>query len=240
MYAHHPDVNWAGSVLWLLGMALAGYLVAWFFTDRMGVRRTPYVALLAAVTGGLAAGYVAWSGAGADFWLDRWGWGLLAALVSGLVLALLLRRAVVAPLGHADEKVGTGRFLWEGGLYGVAEGLLLSALPVVVTWQAFSAAGWFEGRRGVAAALSALLASGVLIAVHHLGYRGYRGRRLVMPVVACMVLSVAVLASGSPLAAIGGHVVLHAALLRRHIEMPPETEPRAVAPPELGRALPAH
>jgi hypothetical protein len=39
--------------------------VSWVLTDRLHVRRTPYVGALAAVTAGLITSYLAWSGAGA-------------------------------------------------------------------------------------------------------------------------------------------------------------------------------
>ena len=34
-----------------------------------------------------------------------------------------------------------GAVLWEGVVYGIDEGLLLSVLPVLMTWQALSALG---------------------------------------------------------------------------------------------------
>ena len=106
-------------------------------------------------------------------------------------------------------------------MYGAAEGLLLSVLPVVVVWQGFTGSGGTDGWRGVAAGVLALAASALVIVVHHLGYREFRNRRIVQPLMACLVLSLGYLLTGSPIAAIGGHIVLHLALLRRGIELPP-------------------
>ncbi|HEX6206721.1 MAG TPA: hypothetical protein VF058_00005, partial [Actinomycetota bacterium] len=108
----------------------------------------------------------------------------------------------------------------EGVVYGSAEGLLLSVLPVVVTWQLLGALDWGDAWRG----LAALAASVVVIVAHHLGYPEYRGRGIVSPVIGCTALSVAYLATGSPIAAIGGHIVLHLAMQLRGMELPPHAE----------------
>ena len=218
------------AVLWLLGIAVVGFLVSWVLTDVLRVRRGPYVAALGLVTGGVVAGFLVWSGAGAGFWIEDWPWGVLGAIVAGIVLAMLVRRRAATA-----GRLHTAGALWEGVVYGATEGLLLSVLPVVATWQAFAAADWTEGWRGVAAGAAAIAASMAVIVVHHLGYRGYRGRALIAPLLGCTILSVASLISASPIAAMGGHVILHLAMLRRGMEMPPHA---AVGPGpiEAGRA----
>ena len=214
-------IDWAGALLWLVGIAGGAFLISWVLTDLLQVRRAAYVGALAALTGGLTAGYVAWSGAGAGFWVDGWAWGLLAAALAGTFLALMVSRV---PGARSTRRTGAIASVWEGLVYGSAEGLLLSVLPVVVTWQMLAALGWTGGWRGAAGA-AAVAASAVVIAVHHLGYREYRGRRIVSPIIACTVLSIAYLLTASPIAAIGGHIVLHLAMLRRGMELPPHAGP---------------
>jgi hypothetical protein len=236
MFALHNDLGWVAAVLWLLGVSVGGYAVAWVATDRLHIRRTPYIALLAAITGGLTAGYLLWSGAGSALWLDRWGWGVIGAVVAGGALAVAVNRARLTSEQVVPQRVGVAAVLWEAGVYGVVEGLLLSVLPVLITWQAFATAGWTDGIGAVVAGGAAMLASVVLIVVHHLGYVGYRGRRLVLPVVACGVLSLAFLLTGNPIAAMGGHALLHAGILRRGMEMPPHAA--AAAPAASARPAP--
>jgi hypothetical protein len=61
-----------------------------------------------------------------------------------------------------------------------------------------------------------------VIVVHHLGYRGFQDRAVLVPVlVGCGLLSLAYLLTASPLAAVGGHILLHTALTLRGTEMPP-------------------
>lgn len=163
------------------------------------------------------SGYVAWSGAGAAFWVARWPWGVLGAVVAG---ALLARLVSGIPTAHPAGGMSGATSAWEGVAYGTAEGLLLSVLPVVVTWQLFAAVGWTEGgraggRRG------------------RLGGQRSRdrgppprlpavsGTRDALPAGGCSILSLAYLLTGNPLAAVGGHIVLHLAMLRRGMELPP-------------------
>lgn len=206
----------AGGLLWLVGILLAGFVVSWVSTEVLHVRRTPYIAVLSLATLGLVAGYAAWSGLDASAWSTNLAWGVVAALVAGGLLAIVVNRA---PIRKPLRSEATARDeLWEGLVYGGVEGALLSVLPVLVTWQLATAAGW----AGAAAGAAAIAASMAMIVVHHLGYAGYRSRQMVLPVVGCTLLTLAYLLSGSPVAAMGGHVLLHAGLLRKRLEMPPE------------------
>jgi hypothetical protein len=63
---------------------------------------------------------------------------------------------------------------------------------------------WTGGGWRVLAAAAALLSCALVIAVHHLGYRGFRVREMVFQVVGCLVLSLAFLLTTSPIAAVGG------------------------------------
>jgi hypothetical protein len=84
-----------------------------------------------------------------------------------------------------------------------------------------------------------MLASLVVIVVHHLGYRGFHNRAALVPVmVGCGLLSLAYLLTASPLSAVGGHILLHTALARRGTEMPPYATGGAHVVP-LGRQRPA-
>jgi hypothetical protein len=222
MFESQTTVGWGGSLLWLGAIAVASFLVSWLLTDRLGIGRVAYVGALALVAGFLTAGYIAWSGAGAAFWTNDWAWGIAGALITGAFLSLGVGRVPVARPG--PRKMGAGAVLWDGVVYGAAEGLLLSVLPVVVIWQGFAGAGWTHGWRGILAGLVSLAASAVVIGVHHLGYREFRGeglRNMRFPVMGCSVLSLGYLVTASPIAAMGGHFILHVAMMIRGVELPP-------------------
>jgi hypothetical protein len=216
------SISWPGAFGWLAAIAAASFLVAWVLTSRLGVRRTPYIGALALVTGGLAWGYLTWSDTDlASFATNRWGWGLVGAAVAGAILAGLSRHQPRGPRSQGGRLTAT--LVWEGVVYGSTEGLLLSVLPVLVTWQAFAAHGWTSGPgRSLVAGTAAMAASLAVIVIHHLGYHGFHTPAALAPVmVGCGLLSLAYLLTASPLAAVGGHILLHTALNLRGTEMPP-------------------
>jgi hypothetical protein len=216
------SISWLGALGWLAAIAAASFLAAWVLTSRLGVRRTPYILVLALATGGLTWGYLTWSDTTlTSFATTRWGWGLIGAAVTGALLARLSRHQPSGPRPRGRRLTAT--LAWEGVVYGSTEGLLLSVLPVLVTWQAFAANGWTSGiGRSLVAGIVAMVASLAVIVIHHLGYRGFHSRAALVPVmVGCGLLSLAYLLTASPLAAVGGHIVLHTALNLRGTEMPP-------------------
>ena len=216
------SISWLGALGWLSAIAAAGFLIAWFLTTRLRVRRTPYIAALALVTGGLTWGYLTSSDTSlTSFATNRWGWGLVGAAVAGAILARLSRHQPGGPRPEGWRLAAT--LAWEGVVYGITEGLLLSVLPVLVTWQAFAAHGWTSGTgKPLVAGTAAMGASLAVIVIHHLGYQGFHTRAALAPVmVGCGLLSLAYLLTASPLAAVGGHIILHTALNLRGTEMPP-------------------
>lgn len=220
--------DWVGTVAWFFGLAVTAFLVSWLLTDVLRIARPYYVGALTAVTTAITAGYLVWSGNGTAFWTDGWAWGLIGAVVAGAFIALMLRRVREQ---HQQHPSGVATVLWETVVYGTAEGLLLSALPVVIIWSAFDGAGWTSGWLVVGAGAAAIFASLFVIVVHHLGYATFRSRRIAQAVTGCLVLSLAYLLTGSPLAPVVGHIILHAAILQRRMELPPEaTIPRPTQP----------
>ena len=119
----------------------------------------------------------------------------------------------------------TGQVLWEDVVYGASEGMLLSVLPVLTVWQALERLGWTTGWAGkLGTGALSLGASVVVIAAHHLGYRDFRGRQLVLPVAGCLWFGLAYVITASPLAAVAGHIGLHAGLDANDMQLPPYRE----------------
>jgi hypothetical protein len=233
------SISWLGALGWLAAIAAASFLVTWVLTSRLGVRRTPYILVLALLTGGLTVGYLAWSDTSlTGFATNRWGWGLIGAAVAGALLARLSRHQPSGPRPQGWRLAAS--LAWEGVMYGITEGLLLSVLPVLVTWQVFAAHGWTSGiGRSLVAGIVAMVASLAVIVIHHLGYRGFHSRAALAPVmVGCGLLSLAYLLTASPLAAVGGHILLHTALNVRGTELPPYATGGAHIVP-LGHQRPA-
>jgi hypothetical protein len=221
--------TWQDALMAFAVIALVAFLVTWVLTDLSGIRRATYIPLLLVVTLGLGAGYCAWSGTSAGELLSSgMGWAVLAGLVVAAVAFPLVQRLPAHP--HATGGKLVGLMLWEGVLYGIAEALLLSTLPVLAVWQACVALGWTDGAwPRIGSAALAVAGSLLVILVHHLGYAEFRteaGRPGLFGALAvCGVQAIAFLASGNALAPIVAHVVLHGQLLLRGDELPPARVP---------------
>jgi hypothetical protein len=229
--APDPSFTWQVALAAFTIIAVVAFLVTWVVTDLLGLRRTPYIAVLSFVTLDLLGGYLAWSGLGlADLITERWGAAVVAGLVAAIVVAPGVRRLPAGIRPHGTRLAG--RLAWEGLAYGVSEALLLATLPVLAVWQACDALGWTDG--GWASAGSGTLAivgALAVITVHHLGYREFRGRRgrtmLAGALLGCGIQALAFLFTGNVLAPIVAHVLLHTQMILRGVELPPV---RRVAP----------
>jgi hypothetical protein len=206
-------------------ISVVAFLVTWVVTDLGHVSRTLYVAILAVTTIILWVGYMAWSGTSVDaLTTARWGWGILAGgLAAGLIVPLV-RRLPLGPRPHGAQLVG--RVIWEGVVYGPAEAILLATVPVLAVWQATDAFGWTgSDRGGIASGALAVVGALFVILVHHLGYREFRRKaarkKLGGALVACGVQALAFLVTGSILAPVVAHILLHWQLTLRGNEMPP-------------------
>src|SRR5207247_1891615 len=67
----------------------------------------------------------------------RWRWALLlGAAVGGLLALIVLRQS---PTSHPHGWGYVGAILWRGVAYGAADGILLSAFPILAVFSLFAA-----------------------------------------------------------------------------------------------------
>ena len=227
--------SWVGSLWWLVAVAAASFAVSWLAATRLQMPRTPYIAVLTVMTAVLSVGYVWWLDVtAADLVTSRWMWGLIVAPLSAAFLIVGMTKLPVSQRLHdfSQQLHGwrlTRALLWEGVVYGTAEGILLSVLPVFITWQMVNSLGWSGVAGGMARWTLPIAASAIVIIVHHLGYWEYRNRLLVPITVGCGMLSVGYLATASLIAPTLGHILAHGTGLVRGVELPPHPRPAAAA-----------
>ena len=215
---HEPV--WWGSLLWLIGVTAAAFVIAWLPGTRLQIRRATYVPLLFALTVGLALGYLLWLGVGIGSVISaRWGWGLLAAVIAPVLLYKPMLHQPVTR--HVQGRQLRWELFWEGGVYGLAEGVLLSALPPYITWQMIHALGWTGTAGAIARWTLPVVAATVVVVIHHLGYWNCRNRILVPISLGLNVLTVGFLVTGSWIAPALGHVFMHFEATTHGVEMPP-------------------
>jgi hypothetical protein len=198
------------SLGWIFGAALLGFTSSALLGSMLGLPRDVFVGIHAAIVAGFSVVFLRIERIDLQVQLRRrWRGGLI---VGGLVGALLARTVLLQPASSRPAGVELAwALLWDGGLYGIADAVLLSVVPVLAVYGSRPdgelrnpAARWRWG-------LAALLASLFIAAAYHLGFTEFRGSALAGPLIGNAIVTLSYLASGSPVAPMLSHFVMHAA-----------------------------
>jgi hypothetical protein len=142
------------------------------------------------------------------------------ALVGIAAASFLLLRNIA---GQPSSTVPSGMQLvtalaWVGLAYGITDGLLLNVFPVL----AVQGADFFERqpsrRVRLVRGLFALAASLTVTVAYHLGYTEFHGPAMVSVLIGNTIITSAYLLTGSPLAAVATHVIMHVAAVLHGME----------------------
>jgi hypothetical protein len=176
------------------------------------------VAVYALIVGVFLAGYVRWTELDiGQFLRHRWVWGVIGALVvSGMMVASVQRMPASPRPGGATL---AWDLLWLGVVYGIADALLLTVLPVTAIWRAFSTVGWTDRWLGkLTAGVVAFAASLGATAAYHVGYVEFRGSQVLDPLIGNGTMTLGYLLTRSPLTTLGAHIALHVASVLHGVE----------------------
>jgi hypothetical protein len=218
----HP---WYLHLVWILAAGVAGFMVTAVGSLRLRLAREWLLVPYTLVVAGLCVGYVRWSGLDLGGLLRQNG---VWAAIGTVVLSLILIRNILAQPASARRKGLALAFelAWSGAVYGLADGLLLSALPVLATWQAGAALDWTVTWPGkVLVGALGLVASMFVTAAYHYGYAEFRGPRMKTALFGNSVMSLAYLLTTNPLTAVLSHAIMHMAAVLRGpattVQLPP-------------------
>ena len=217
-----------GAWGWVLAAGVTGLTTSVVAAGLLGWGRDRFVAVHAAAVLGLGLLYVRWSGMSPQGQLRRrWKSGLAGGLVIG---GLLAGRVLAAPGAPAPEDPALAAHLvWLGVVYGSADAVLLSLLPVLTIYGSAPADRMRRGGYRLRAGGRALLASLLVTATYHLGFPEFRGRTLVQPLIGNGVMTVGYLLTGNPLTPTLAHILLHGAAVLRGPETTPQLPPHRQA-----------
>jgi hypothetical protein len=128
--------------------------------------------------------------------------------------------------GHPGGLELVGALLWRGLVYGAADGLLLSAFPILLVFAALKNSRLRRRVGGlIAVGAIAMIASLAMTAVYHAGYGDFRGAKVRKPVTGDLVWSVPTLATlnpvGAPIAHVGVHITAVAHNYDTDLFLPP-------------------
>jgi hypothetical protein len=195
---------------WLVSGFVLAFLVPFVLADLLEVPRDLYYALYLV---GVAAFFGLWVRATGQSFGEmlrrRWVLALVIGLaVAGLLTLIVLRTEDATARPGGLELIGA--VMWRGVAYGLADGLLLSAFPILAVFAMFAGTKTRERLPGtVAIGLAALAASLAMTAAYHLGYRDFRSEKLRKPVAGDVVWSIPTLVTLNPIGAPIAHAGLH-------------------------------
>jgi hypothetical protein len=192
-----------------LGIALfVGFAIPFVFADLLAIERDVYVGIYAAATLALFAAWLRFSGKALGS-LVRHRWPLAIALGAlGAVATGLAVLRVEDPTPHPDGFEFAVAVVWRGIVYGLVDGLLLAALPVLIVYAALE-----PGRRPLlgklAIGLAAVVASLAMTTAYHLGYPEFRDGDVAKPLSGNAAWSLPTVLSANPIASPIAHAGMH-------------------------------
>jgi hypothetical protein len=203
---------WWGYLLWIPAAALLGFAIAEIFAGLLHLPRSVYLIPYVALVSLTFYAFLRWSGLSLmELFRHNWVWGVVGAVLVG---AFVVRNVFSQPTSARAEGLPLAfDLLWSGVVYGLIDALLLSVLPVLATWQAFSILGWTTNWPGkIAVGAIAFVASLFVAICYHLGYPEYRMQGgIVGPTIGNGVMTLGYLLTNNPIAAIFSHIAMHVA-----------------------------
>jgi hypothetical protein len=197
---------------WLAAGLVVAFATPYLLADVLGIERDLYYGIYASVVFGFFAAWLRFATERPRVALLRnWRWGVALGVLAGALLVLIALGEHATSRPHGATLAAA--IVWRGIVYGAADGVLLSAFPILAVFAAFSARPLRERRKRARAAIGALaLAVSLLFTgVYHLGYSDFRSAKVRKPLVGDVVWSAPTLATLSPVGAPLAHVALHVA-----------------------------
>jgi hypothetical protein len=195
---------------WLAGGMAMAFLVPFVLADKLELTRDVYYGVYVAA---VVALFVAWARdteqSLREMVTRRWRLALgLGVAFAGLSAFIAVNAESGTPHPGGIEFIGA--LLWRGLVYGAADGLLLSAFPILLVFAALRNSALRRRASGlIAVGAVAMVASLAMTAVYHAGYSDFRSDKLRKPMTGDLVWSVPTLATLNPVGAPIAHVGLH-------------------------------
>jgi len=202
---------WYAYIGWIFAAGLFGFAISVIFAGLLRLPRNVYLIPYIGLASLFLYAYVRWSRLSIEnlIW-HNWVWGLIGAV---LLTAFTIKNVLSQPASPRPEGFSLAfDILWSGVMYGLVDALLLSVLPVLATWQAFTLLNWTANWPGkILVGMIAVLASLFVTVAYHLGYPEYRGAGMFGPVFGNTVMTLGYLLTNNPLAAVFSHIAMHMA-----------------------------
>jgi hypothetical protein len=194
---------------WLAAGLAGAFAIPFVFADMLELQRDLYYAVYIVSVAAFFSLWVRTTGLSLTSMIRR-RWLLCIGLTlaaSALLMAVVLGKdATPRPDGFALM----GAVVWRGLAYGLADGLLLSAFPILAVFAMFEGTRVRKRMIGtIAVGLAALLASMAMTATYHLGYSDFRSEKVRQPLAGDVVWSAPTLLTLNPIGAPLTHAAMH-------------------------------
>lgn len=216
---------WYKHVGWVIASGVLGFAISMTFASVLRLPRTLFLIPYIGIAGLFFYAYIRWSRISiVELIRHNWIWGLVGAV---LLAAFLVRNVLSQPISPRAAGLPFALdLLWSGVAYGLTDALLLTVLPVLATWQAFTALHWTANWPGkILVGIIAMLASVLVTTAYHFGYPEYRHAGMIGPVIGNTTMTLGYLLTNNPLTAIFSHVAMHIAAVLHGpasvIQLPP-------------------
>ena len=200
---------WYVYLGWMMAAGLLGFAISFMFAGVLRLPRNIYLIPYVGFAGLFLYAFVRWSGISVgDLVRHHWVWGM----IGGILLAIFTVNNILSQPASPSAAGFTLGFdiLWSGVIYGLTDALLLSVLPVLAIWQAFTLLNWTTNWPGkLLVGGLAILASLLVTIAYHLGYPEYQGKGLFGPVIGNTTMTLGYLITNNPLAAVISHIAMH-------------------------------
>ena len=217
--ARAPERSARRHLAWLAGGTVMSFMVPFVLADRLGLQRDVYYGVYVVAVAGL---FLAWASDTRTSLRDMASRHRLWAVGLGIAFAGLSALIVLGSENSTSHPGGIefiAAILWRGILYGAADGLLLSAFPILVVFAALRGSSLRRRRGGLlVAGTLAMAASLAITAAYHLGYSDFRSSKVRKPVTGDLIWSVPTLATLNPVGAPLAHAGLHVAAVTHSYE----------------------
>ena len=199
------------NIVWIIAAALLGFTVVAVFAGMFRLPRSIFLVVYLALAAPFLYAFARWSSLSVSSLLrHNWVWGLIAAVIIGVFTVRNILSQPASP--HSQGLSLAFDIFWLGIVYGALDALFLSVLPVLATWQAFSAVGWTHTLSGkILVGVIALIASLIVTIAYHLGYPEFRAGGVMGPSIGNGVMSLGYILTNNPIAAIFSHIAMHIA-----------------------------
>lgn len=208
--------------VWVIAAAAVGFASSAVFSSLLHLERAPFVFAHVLAVGAFGAIYFRLARVDPVAECRR---RPLAGLLAGVAVGLVLLFGVAGqPGGPVPRGIALVAALgWYAGVYGIADAMLLTVIPVLAVQRGAGASGrrWRGAWRGIAAMAASLLVT----ALYHFGFDEFRGMTLIQPLIGNAIVTAGYLITRNPMTPLLAHVIMHGAAVMHGMESTAQLPP---------------